>query len=61
MHRHFGIPLYEECRRGMAKYLADHPRDSRPPHKFNIGSPDVVARARQAFKRYQDYFDIPIE
>ena len=43
------------------KYLAEHPRDSRPPHKFNVGSDEAVARARQAFKRYQDYFNIPME
>ena len=61
MHRHFGIPLSGAGRSGMQQYLTDHPRDSRPPHLFNIGSEDAVARARQAFKRYQDYFNIPIE
>ena len=61
MHRHFGIPLSAAGRSGMQQYLTDHPRDSRPPHLFNIGSDDAVARARQALKRYQDYFNIPIE
>ena len=61
MYRHFGIALSDEGRGGIVKYLAEHPRDSRPPHKFNVGSDEAVARARQAFKRYQDYFNIPME
>jgi len=61
MYRHFGIPLSGEGRGAMAKYLRDSPRDARPPHRFNAGSPEAVARARQAFKRYQDYFGIPSE
>jgi len=61
LHRHFGIALSEAGRAGMAKYVADHPRDSRPTHQFSIGSPDAVARARQAYRRYQDYFGIPSE
>jgi hypothetical protein len=61
MHRHFGIPLSEQGRAGMVKYLTDNPRDARPPHQFNAGSFEAIAHARQAFKRYQDYFNIPIE
>ena len=61
MYRHCGIPLSEEGRRGMAKYLADNPRSTRPPHKFGIGSDEAVARARQAYQRYQEYFRIPEE
>ncbi|MDB5977027.1 MAG: sulfotransferase [Nevskia sp.] len=61
MYRHFGIPLSEQGRRGIVQYMVDHPRDSRPPHRFNAGSPEAVARAREAFKRYQTYFDVPVE
>ncbi len=61
MYRHFGIPLSEQGKAGMVKYLTEHPRDSRPLHKFNAGSPEAIASARQAFKRYQDYFKIPLE
>ena len=61
LYRHFGIPLSLEGQKAMAQYLADHPRDARPPHKFSIGSGAEVARARKAFKRYQDYFKVPSE
>jgi hypothetical protein len=61
LHRHFGIALSKEGRAGMAKYVADHPRDSRPPHQFSAGSAETVARARKAYQRYQDYFSIPSE
>ena len=45
----------------MEKFLAENPRDGRPPHQFNIGSPDVVERARDAYRHYQNYFNIPQE
>jgi Sulfotransferase family len=61
MYRHFGITLSERGRRGMAKYLADHPRDARPAHQFNIGSNEATQQARRAYNRYQEYFKIPSE
>lgn len=61
MYRHFGIPLTERGRRGMERYLRENPRDSRPPHRFQFGSVAAIARARAAFARYQDFFDIPVE
>jgi hypothetical protein len=61
MYRHFGIELTDEGRAGMEKYMADNPRDSRPPHQFSAGSPEVVARAHEAFARYEQYFNVPTE
>jgi Sulfotransferase family len=61
MYRHFGITLSEAGRRGMAKYLADNPRDARPAHKFKAGSGEAVSTARQAYQRYQQHFKIPVE
>jgi uncharacterized protein YneF (UPF0154 family) len=61
MYRHFGIKLSDTSRLAMQKYLTDNPRDVRPAHKFNAGSPEVVARAREAFKRYQAKFNVPDE
>jgi hypothetical protein len=61
LHRHFGIPLDDAGRAGMAKYILEHPRDSRPAHQFSIGPPDAVASARKAYQRYQDYFGIVSE
>jgi hypothetical protein len=61
MYRHFGLPLSEAGRRGIQRYLNEHPRDARPAHKFGIGAPESVASARRAYKRYQDYFNIESE
>ena len=61
MYRHFDIPLSEDGRRSMAQYLLDQPRDARSVHKFNAGSAENVGKARQAYKRYQDHFQIPSE
>jgi hypothetical protein len=61
MYRHFGIEMTEEGRKALARYMADNPRDNRPPHQFPAGSPEVVARARDAFKSYQQRFDVPNE
>ena len=61
MYRHFGIALSDRGRGAMAQYLADHPRDARPAHSFSLGSKLVVARAREVFRRYQDYFGVADE
>jgi Sulfotransferase family len=61
MYRHFGIELTDEGRKGMDQYMADNPRDNRPPHQFNFGSEDLIARTRATLKPYQDYFNIPTE
>ena len=61
MYRHFGIVLSDTGRRGMEDYLRLHPRDARSAHKFEAGSPEAIARARQAYRRYQNRFSIPSE
>jgi Sulfotransferase family len=61
MYRDLNLELSDEGRQAMEKYLIDHPRDSRPPHKFNAGSQEAIDKARRAFGRYIDYFGIPIE
>ena len=61
MYRHFEIPLTAEGRHAMQKYLTDNPRDERPPHRFKAGSEDAIAKARKAYKRYQDYFNVQSE
>ena len=61
MYRHFGIPLSDVGREGIAHYLAEHPRDTRPAHKFDAGTDENVAYAHRAYQRYQEYFRIPTE
>jgi Sulfotransferase family len=61
IYRKFGLEMSQTSYNTMAKYLDDNPRDLRPAHRFNAGSPKVISRARNAYRRYQDYFAIPQE
>ena len=61
MYRHFNITLSANSRTAIAEHLAANPRDARPAHMFNAGSKEAVARAREAFSRYQQRFGIPDE
>ncbi|GAB3377822.1 sulfotransferase [Spongiibacter taiwanensis] len=61
IYDYFDLPMSGEERGVIAKYLADNPRENRPPHKFDMGSDEQIARERELFKRYQDYFHIPNE
>lgn len=61
IYDYFGLSLSAEEREVIAKYLADNPRENRPPHKFDMGSAEQIARERELFKRYQEYFNIPNE
>jgi hypothetical protein len=61
MYHDLGLELTAEGYHAMEHYLAANPRTTRPPHNLERGSEASVTRARQAFKRYQDYFSIPNE
>jgi hypothetical protein len=61
MYEHFGMELTDEGRAAMERYMIEHPRDNRPPHKFGAGSPEAISRARAAFARYSEYFNVPSE
>lgn len=61
IYSQFDLLLSAEERQVIAQYLADNPRDNRPPHKFDLGSKEQIAKERELYKRYQDYFGIPNE
>ena len=55
------IPFTDAGRHGIATYLRENPRESRPAHKVQKGSEDMIARDRKIFKRYMDYFGVAEE
>lgn len=57
----FDIELTDLGAKAMQKYLDDNPRSSRPVHKYSVGSPEQIAVEREAYRRYQDYFNVPTE
>lgn len=61
IYRYFSLHLSEVGRKGIAQYVAEHPRDSRPPHRFKATEGGEILRQRALFKRYQDYFSVPSE
>ena len=61
LHRHFGIPLSDAGRQDMRRYLEEHPRDARPPHRYPAAQGEALTRARAAYGRYQARFDVPTE
>ncbi len=61
MYDHFGIELTDSGREAMSRFMKENPRDNRPAHQFDIGSDAAVARVREAFARYQERFDVPVE
>ncbi|MEQ8835592.1 MAG: sulfotransferase [Lacipirellulaceae bacterium] len=61
MYAHFGFELSAESNLAVQNYINDNPRDSRPPHKFSLGSAQDVVNARAHFKRYQEHFAVPSE
>lgn len=61
LYHDMGIELTAAARKAMNNYIAAHPRESRPAHKYNV---DVAARAseeRKLFERYQRRFNVKTE
>jgi Sulfotransferase family len=57
----FGIPLTAQGRAAMQQYMDERPRSSRPEHRYDTGSESLIEEERRAFKRYQEYFNVPSE
>jgi hypothetical protein len=63
------VQLYERLGRvptadglkAMQAYLDDHPRSARAAHQYDLGASATIAAERAAFRRYQDYFNVPSE
>lgn len=61
VYRYFDIDFSTEARQAMQAYLDANPRQSRPKHQYHAGDDAQVNRERQAFARYQRFFDVPSE
>ncbi|GGC27093.1 hypothetical protein GCM10011371_13320 [Novosphingobium marinum] len=56
-----GIDLSQAAREAIADHFARNPQEARKPHRYQTGDADRIAREREHFRRYQDYFSIPSE
>ena len=61
IYDYFGIPLSSEAVNAMQHFVDTHPRDARPRHRFNPGTPEAADVARDAFARYQQRFGVTTE
>jgi hypothetical protein len=61
LYRDMGIKLTDAARKAMTDYLAAHPRESRPVHKYNVDVAARIAEERKLFERYQNTFKVKTE
>lgn len=61
IYAYFGRELTPEGRSGMETYVKANPRDARPEHQYSVGTSEIIDRERKIFKRYTEYFHIPLE
>jgi hypothetical protein len=57
----FGLELTPGADAAMRRYMDEHPRTGRPSHDYDLGSSEEIEMEREAFKTYQEYFDVPDE
>ena len=61
VYRFFGLERNEDMFARMQAYVVEHPRTERPAHKYNGGIKEKTPVERNAFKKYQTYFNVPNE
>jgi hypothetical protein len=57
----FQIPLTPAGESAMRAYAAENAREKRAPHQYTANANSWAGQARQAYRRYQDYFSVPDE
>lgn len=61
LYRDMNITLSPSARTAMQTYLREHPRESRPAHKYVVGDEDRRRDERKLFERYQSRFSVKSE
>jgi hypothetical protein len=61
LYGEIGIPFTDRAKRAVQAYLRDHPRESRPAHKYATGDTQRLSAERNLFERYQTYFNVESE
>jgi hypothetical protein len=61
IYDYFGIELTERAAQAMKDYMRDNPRSSRPAHSYDETAKKSISKERSAFRRYQQYFNVPSE
>ena len=61
VYQQLGMTMTPAARAAMTRYMASHPRDSRPKLRYDTGSAADISAERAVFGRYQSYFGVPSE
>jgi hypothetical protein len=61
LYRELNFPFTPQARAAMEKYLREHPRESRPPHKYSGVDSAKQAEERKLFERYETRFKVARE
>jgi hypothetical protein len=61
LYNEMGLVLSPEGKEAIEKYLREHPRESRPAHKYSVGDAALYAEERKVFERYQNHFQVENE
>lgn len=61
IYDYYGLPFTDETRQAIVDHVKAHPRTRRPAHRYALGADEQVREEREAFRRYQKYFNVPDE
>ncbi len=61
LYRDLKVPLTEAARTAMNRYIHEHPREARPPHRYQVGTADKHAEERKLFERYENRYQVKRE
>jgi hypothetical protein len=61
VYREMGVDLSDRSKQCMAKYIREHPRESRPVYKYSTENARGHADERKLFERYQSFFNVKTE
>lgn len=61
VYARIGLDFSDQARAKMQAYLDAKPKAKFGKHKYSIGEAEEIAKKREYFKRYQDYYGVPVE
>ena len=61
LYRDMDVHLTDKAHAAMSAYINEHPRESRPAHKYSVGDAARIAEERKLFDRYQAKFNVKTE
>ncbi|HXK26295.1 MAG TPA: sulfotransferase [Myxococcota bacterium] len=62
IYEHFEIEFTPEAEEGMRRHLVENPSDKHGAHRYRFADTGIdIGEARERFRRYVEYFDVPAE